>query len=157
MAITVNGRDGIDLTRIKIRLDRIGDHRQGISEILDDIGKLISQEARVMARQQDIINTARLINSIKHRISSGRNKITTTVAPVNVDYAKYQELGARRTPASRAAMFAKLREQGMIGLRPAKPGFSETQHIARPFMSPAFKRHAFKAIDMIRELFKEDV
>jgi len=124
---------------------------------LDDLGQLLSEEARVMARQQDILNTQRLINAIKHRVSSSSNKVTVTVAPEGIDYAKYQEFGARRTPASRAAMFARLRELGLLGLRTAKPGFSITTHAARPFMKPAFDRHAFKAIDMIRELFREAV
>lgn len=154
MPITVNGANGIDIIRIKARLDRIGGDREGVERVLNQMGDMLSQEARVMARQKDILSTQRLIDSIKHRIRSGSSRITLTVGPFGTDYAKFQEMGARRTPQSRRAMFAKLRELGLIGLRPAKPGFSNTVHKAREFLSPAFHRHAFKTIDMIRELFR---
>jgi len=155
MTVTVNGKEGLDIGRIMLRLDRMGADREGVRDILNEIGAMMSGEARLVARKEDILNTGRLINSIKHRITEGRNKMTVTVAPVGTFYARFQEDGARRTPASRAAMFARLRELGRIGDRGAKPGFSPTLHRPRPFMKPAFDRHAFKTIAMLRELFKE--
>lgn len=157
MPITINGSNGIDILRIKARVDKIGGDREGIEQVLAKMGDMISQEARVMARQQDIIQTSRMIDSIKHRIRSGVNRITLTVGPFGTHYAKFQELGADRTPASRRAMFARLRELGVLGLRPAKPGFSNTVHKQREFLRPAFNRHAPRTIDMIREFFANNV
>lgn len=151
----INGKEGIDIGRLIRRMDLIGSDRKDIKRILNDVGQMMSSEARMVAKREDIISTGRLINTIKHRISSQKNKITVTVGPVGTFYARFQELGANRNPASRAAMFARLRELGRIGDRGAKPGFSNTIHRPRPFLKPAFDQHAFKTIGMIRELLRK--
>lgn len=155
MGITVNGRDGINIGRVLIRLDRFGNDRSGIRRILDDMGQLLAKEARIHARGTGISQTGRMINSIRHRIRDEGDKISTTVSPEKIHYAIYQELGATRNPASNAAMFARLRELGVLGTRPRKVGFTETVHFPRPFMKPAFDRHAFKTVELVRRLLRQ--
>ena len=156
MAVTYNGKNFVDLTRIMIRFNNIGlIDKEKIGDALKNVGDLIAREARVIAKKEDILTTGQLINSINARLSFGNSRYTMTVGPKSVPYAVFQELGAQRTPASRAAMFARLREIGRLGDRGPRPGFSQVFHAPRPFMSPAFHRHAYKIIDMLREAFKE--
>jgi len=144
----------INIGRIKIKFDILGGDRSGITDVLDQIGALLAKEAKIAARNQGIVMTSRLINSIKHKISHSNNKVTVRVAPVKTPYAIYQEFGAPRTEASRRAMFGELRRRGRLGI-PGKSGFSETHHMARHFMRPAFQAHAFKTIPLLRMLLRE--
>jgi hypothetical protein len=154
MPITINGSLSIDLTRIEARLSRVTD-RDGIKQVLDEIGMLIAAEAHdeVKNPKKDIISTGKLLSKINYRISETQNKISLTVSPFGIKYALIQERGARRTPQSRQAMFAKLRETGRLGAKVGK--MSPSRHFARPFMEPAFNRHAFKTISLLRELMRK--
>lgn len=156
MAVTVNGKEGIDLGRLTLRIDRLGIHRPHVTKILEEIGAMMSGEAKLVAKQQDIMETGRLINSISHRISQRQDGVSVTVGPKSIFYARFQEDGAIRTPQSRAAMFARLRELGRIGNRGPRPGFSETIHRPRPFLKPAFDRHAFKTYSMLVDLLHRE-
>ena len=150
MPVQITGQTSIDIGRILMKMENYTEIDKVIP-VLEDIGKLLVSEARFQARSQDIINTGRLIEKIQSRISKTGTKATLTVGPKAVYYAKFQELGARRTPESRKAMFARLRELGRIGDKPAKPGFSSALHAPRPFLKPAFDKHSFRMISMLRE------
>ena len=140
--------------RINMKLNSLTDRGEKLKEALDLVGVLLTSEGRRIAKYKDIIQTERLINSIAHEVSATSDDYELEVGPRGVKYAKFQEFGARRTEASRARMFAELREMGVIGQRPARSGFTRTQHAARPFMNEALGLNRKKIAEIIINVFR---
>lgn len=125
-----------------------------VNEALLRIGLLLEAEVRQNIRRKGIIDTGRLLNSIRHEIYKKRDSVGVKVGSFGVPYAGMHEFGGPFTDPQRKAMFASLRERGKLGpsRQPGKGVVVGGRFMARPYLRPALIVHKRRILDIIRGL-----
>jgi len=138
--------------RRRIKGFDIGDPK--IKQALFRIGLLIEAETKQNIRRKGIIDTGRLLNSIKSEIYQRRDSVGVRVGSFGVPYAAQHEFGGPFTDPQRKAMFASLRDRGQLGpvRTPGKGVIQGSRFMARPFLRPAVESTKGRIISIIRGL-----
>lgn len=140
--------------RLMVRLAKLKPGSPEMMRILTRIGMRLEQETKLNIRKQAIIDTGNLFNSIRYQISQTATGMRLSVGSFGVRYAKIHEFGYPvMGPRQRAAMFARLREEGKIG-RPGKGVVFAGTFRARPYLRPAFDKVTQDFDREIRELLR---
>lgn len=102
------------------------------------LGADIVARARSNIVRERIVDTGRLLNSISFRLESSADTLTLYAGAFGVRHAALMEFGGRYTPAMMRAMFASLRNRGLLGKRPGKGLLVGGVLPPRPYLRPAF-------------------
>ncbi len=142
--------------RIRARIASLGPDSPRLREGLLRIGLLIEAEAKLNIRRKGIIDTGRLINSIRHELFKEKSAAGVRVGSFGVPYAAIHEFGGPFTDAQRRAMFASLRDRGKLGpsRTPGKGVIQGNRFIARPYLRPAVNKNRGRIIDIVREMLR---
>lgn len=143
--------------RIQAKIARFEPDSPQLREALLRIGFLLEAEAKLNARRQGIIDTGRLINSIRSQFYRRANSVGITVGSFGVPYAAMHEFGGPFTDRQRRAMFASLRDRGKLGprsVRVSKGIIQGNRFVARPYLRPALQKHRGRILDIIRDLLR---
>jgi phage gpG-like protein len=147
---------GLELERrIRTRLKKFSPDDPRMKEAMIRIGILIESQAKINVRRQGIIDTGRLVNSIRHEFYREENKVGVRVGSFGVPYAALHEFGGPFTDRQRRAMFASLKERGKLGPKRAKVDkdvASGGRFRARPYLRPALATHKNRIIAILRGL-----
>jgi len=101
---------------------------------LKHVGNLIVLEAQKNIRKKNIVDTERLLSSLRAIIT---DRGTGLRVGTDVVYAQFHEKGSTAvTDDQRKAIFARLREEGKLG-KPSKGLLSGGNFTARPYLGPA--------------------
>jgi len=127
-----------------------------LKEALLRIGFLVEAQTKINIRNQGIVDTGRLFNSIRSEYYRDGNRVGIRTGSFGVPYARQHEFGGTFTNQQRRAMFADLRDRGKLG--PGKgidKGIVQGNRIiARPYLRPAILMHTNRILDIIRGLFR---
>jgi hypothetical protein len=137
------------LTRIAKRASRFNLSSSSRQALLSRIGIKLSSEMAMNATRQNIVDFGALRQSIKYQLEAD----SVTAGSFGVRYARYHEFGATLPPRAVRAMFASMKRRHPKG-RQGKGVFKGNPRDggtlrARPFVSPAFKRHSQWVIDEV--------
>ena len=142
--------------RILARIGKFGPDSPELREALLRIGLLVEAEAKITARRKGIVDTGRLINSIRHELYRTRTTAGVRVGSFGVPYAAMHEFGGPFTDRQRKAMFASLRDRGKLGpVRKEGKGIIQgNRFVARPFLRPSIIKHKSRIAEIILGLFR---
>lgn len=119
------------------------------------IGLLLETEAKQNIRRKGIIDTGRLLNSIRMELFKTPSSAGVRVGSFGVPYAAQHEFGGPFTDPQRRAMFASLRDRGRLAGPVRNPGkgiIQGNRFVARPYLRPALLTHRNRILDIIRQL-----
>lgn len=138
--------------RRRVKTLRITDPKA--REALLRIGLLIEAEAKQNIRRKGIIDTGRLLNSIRSELFQTPDRIGVRVGSFGVPYASMHEFGGPFTDPQRRAMFSSLRDRGRLGpvRSPGKGIIQGNRFTARPYLRPALQVHRNRILNIIRGL-----
>lgn len=141
-------------SRLNIKLAKMKPDSPEMRRLLTTIGLRLVQETKLNVRKEGIIDTGNLFNSIQMRIQETPSGNKLSAGAYGVPYAAIHEFGgADMGPRQRAAMFARLREEGKIG-RPGKGVVFGGTFRARPYLRPAFQKVTQDLDRMLRNLIR---
>ena len=142
--------------RIQQRLRRFEPDDPRLRETLLRIGLVLESEAKLNVRRQGIIDTGRLLNSIRAEFYRKRTSAGVLVGSFGVPYAAMHEFGGPFTDVQRRAMFAALRDRGKLGpvREPGKGVIQGNRFVARPYLRPSLLRRRDWIVSQIRALFR---
>lgn len=118
---------------------------------------LIITQAKLNVRRKRIVDTGRLLNSLRYefiRPTEGSD-IRLLIGSFGVPYAAIHEFGGVFTDRQRRAMFANLRDQGKLGNSKNKGVIKGKRFGKRPYLTPAYRKHRERVIDLITQAFEE--
>lgn len=131
-----------------------------VRQALLRIGMVLKAEIRQNVVRQKIIDQSGLLNSIDYRLDQSKTIARLEVGSFGIRYAARNEFGGSMTPNQVRGMFAGIRERGkvpgriggkgIVTINKGQTGYWEP----RPFMRPAFKKHAGFIVDLLREIGK---
>lgn len=149
LKVDPNTRRVIDA--IKQRLKTTTDQFEpNVRNALQQVGILISREAAINARRQGMIDSGRLINSIRYEFFIENNRQGIYVGSFGVPYAAINEFGGPFTERQRRAMFAAMSRRGGSP-RPSKGVIMGDHWRARPYLRPAITANTSRIVDILRE------
>lgn len=118
---------------------------------LTEIGILVSREAKINARRKRIIDSGRLINSIRYEFFTENNKPGILIGSFGVPYAAINEFGGPFTDRQRRAMFAALGRAGKLKKNYAPKGvIVGNRYRKRPYLIPAVRENTNRIVDILR-------
>lgn len=140
--------------RIRAKIKRVDPDSPKMREALLRIGLLVETEAKLNIRRRGIVDTGRLLNSIRHELYRKRSAVGVRIGSFGVPYAAMHEFGGPFTDKQRRAMFAALRDRGKLGptRKPGKGVIQGNRFMARPYLRPAVRKHRKRIADIIRSL-----
>ena len=144
--------------RIRSRLSRFDPESPELKAALMRIGILIESQAKINLRRAGIIDTGRLINSIRHELYTKGTKVGVRAGSFGVPYAALHEFGGPFTDRQRRAMFASLRDRGKLGPKSAKVDKNVIEggrFRARPYLGPAVLAMKPRIMEILRGLLKK--
>lgn len=137
--------------RVIERLKRLNPNSLELREALLRIGIMLETEIKFNIRRKQIVDTGRLLNSIKHELYIKGTTAGVQVGAFGVPYAAQHEFGGPFTDHQRRAMFASLRRTGKLQRQKANKGVIRgNTFAARPFMRPAVRVLQPRIIDILR-------
>lgn len=147
-----------DLTaRIQNRIQKLKPGNDELRKAFTRIGILISSDAKLNVRKHGLIDTGRLINSLRYELKQNGDNLRLIIGSFGVPYAAVHEFGYKgnvNISGHRRLMvqaFGKPVDQREIEVRPHSRFMNIRQ---RPFLRPAVRKHASTAIDIIREVMR---
>lgn len=174
MAITVVESEKLAMVltqRIQRRLDRLSTNNPQMKAALLRIGHLIEGEAKQNIRQAKLIDTSRLINSIRHFVLLKGDISELTVGSFGVPYAAVHEFGFEGTVGvngySRRAHAKKEHTRTRRGGAPhsvrahevqghSVKGFSRKMSLTgHHYLGRAADKHAGRITQIIQEMFRD--
>lgn len=140
--------------RIKKHLEKYGPDSPELKEALIRIGLLLENEAKLNARRQGIVDTGRLINSIRSEFFRTKTSAGIRFGSFGVPYAAMHEFGGPFTDRQRRAMFASLRDRGKLGpvRQPGKGIIQGNRFTARPYLRPSLVKNAPRIRDILASI-----
>lgn len=119
------------------------------------MGLLIVAQAKMNIRNQGMIQTRNLLNSIGFRIDKDDGEFNLVIGAFNNAYAHIVEFGSNNiTDRVRRAMFARMREMGILK-QPGKGIIQGNVYRGRPFMRPALDGHTRQIMAFLRDAVRE--
>jgi len=135
--------------RSRIRVDK------SIEKVMFRLGSLISNQAKINIRNQGMIQTRNLLQSIGFRIDKDSGEFNLVIGAFNNAYAHIVEFGSNNiTDRVRKAMFANMREAG-IKKKPGKGVIQGNVYRGRSFMGAALDGHSRQFVAFLRDAVRE--
>ncbi len=150
MAITSNINELI--ARLQVRVTESAPNSPKLKEALTRIGLYVTASAKIEARRQGIIDSGRLINSLRYEFFQIGEVQGIHVGSFGVPYAAIHEFGGTFTDAMRKAMFANIAKRGRKG-KPSKNIIVGNRFKARPYLRPSIVKSRLFIIDTLRAAF----
>jgi phage gpG-like protein len=144
--------------RIQARLSRYSPDSPELKAALFRIAILIESQAKINIRRAGIIDTGRLVNSIRHEFYRDQDKVGVRVGSFGVPYAALHEFGGQFSDRQRRAMFASLRDRGKLGPKSVKVDKNVIEgntFRGRPYLGPAVAAMKPRIIEILRGLLKK--
>lgn len=141
------------IMRIQKRINGLTPEDPRMTAALHRIGLLISAKAKFNARRQGIVDTGRLINSLRYEIYKEGNEFGVKVGSFGVPYARLHEFGGPFTPAMRRAMFWSIKRRGGPE-RKSKGVIQGGRFRARPYLRPAVLESRMAILSALREALR---
>jgi phage gpG-like protein len=119
------------------------------------VGSVLEAEMKLNIVRHKMVNTGRLLNSIRYEVKAMGDKTQLTVGSFGVEYAAINEYGGKLTSRQIRAMFASFRGRakragkGIVRVYGDGSGY----HRARPYMRPAIAKHRNFMLDVLREAY----
>ena len=126
--------------RIGARIDKVKIGSPELNDAFIRIALRVTYKAKLNIRRHGMIDTGRLMNSIRYEFYRKGRNYGVRVGSFRVSYAAINEYGGPVTEAMRKAMFANLKERGRLGKGSANkaPTIEGNYWRPRPFLRPAF-------------------
>jgi phage gpG-like protein len=140
------------ISRIQTRFKSLDPSDRQYKQALVRVGSLLEAQIKINIRQKGIVDTGRLLNSIRYEIENQGKRSIVRVGSFGVPYAGTHEFGTTFTDKMRRGMFAALRRQGRRQRGKDKNVIVGGRFIARPFIGPALVQHRQKIRDILRSL-----
>jgi hypothetical protein len=146
--------------RIEVSVDAIRSStrlraEKSIRNAMFRAGILISNEIKVNLRNNGMIETGKLLQSIGFNIEGGGDDMTLTIGSFNNAYAHINEFGSNNvTDRMRRAMFARMREEG-VPRKPGKNVMIGNTFRGRPYMGPALHGQSDRIMAFLRDAIRE--
>ncbi len=126
---------------------------------LTRIGTFMQAAIRQNIGRYKIIDSSRLLTSIKYELEQSGDKAILSVGSYGVKYAAMNEFGGPMEPKQVIAMIIELRKKkksqskgkGIVTVNKDLTGYWQP----RPFMRGAFKQHKGFIIDMLRSVGRD--
>lgn len=125
--------------RIQERLAKYDANSPEMRSFMARIGSDIVNRARANLIKNRTVDTGRLLNSMGFRMENDGDSLSVYAGAFNIRYAKIHEFGKRYTPQMMRAMFASLKNRGLLGVRPGKNVMVGGYLPPRPYLVPAFR------------------
>lgn len=143
------------IVRLQERLAKYDASSPELQMFMARTGSEIVNIARANITKNRITDTGRLLNSIGFRMQAeGGGTLAVYAGAFNIRYAAIHEFGMRYTPLMLRAMFASLRNRGLLDKRPGKGVMVGGVLPPRPYLVPAFRsateNFAMKMRDYLR-------
>ena len=137
--------------RILTKIRRLGPDSIELRETLLKIGILLETEMKFNIRRKQMVDTGKLLNSIRHELFREQSVVGVRVGSFGVPYARMHEFGGPFTDRQRRAMFASLRRTGKLKRdRVSKGIIRGNTFVGRPFMRPAVVKHRQRIVDLLK-------
>lgn len=142
--------------RIRARINRYGPDDPKLKGALYRIGLMLEAEMKINIRRKGIVDTGRLLNSIRTELYKKHRKVGVRVGSFGVPYAAQHEFGGPFTDRQRRAMFASLRDRGKLGpvRQPGKGVIVGNRFRARPYARPAVRKHYRRILEILKDLVR---
>lgn len=122
------------------------------------VGAVLEAETKLNIRRWGMVNTGRLINSIRYQVRElGGEKMELAVGSYGIDYAAMNEYGGRMSRRQIRAMFASFAGRApragknVVSIYRDGSGYFK----ARPYLRPAIDKHRKFMLDLIRQAYLE--
>ena len=139
--------------RIATRLNRVGPNDPNMKAALTRIGLIVSSETILNIRRADLIDTGRLINSIRYELFQDGSRVGINVGSFGVPYAVVHEFGYNgvvQVPThTRTISKAFGRNIAPVSFQ-VSPHSRSVNIKAKWFLRNAVRRHKEYVIDTIR-------
>jgi len=141
------------MQRAKDFADPLGNPEQ--LRALTTIGLIVENTAKANIRAHGMVDSGRLMNSLKHEVmSQGRGEATVKVGTEGVVYARMNEYGGPFLPHQRRAMFASLSAAGRLDkVKAGKGVIVGDRWLPRPYLRPALNDNRKKILAIIDKAF----
>lgn len=125
------------VTRLAARFEPLRNDSPELYEAFNRIGLLVSAKAKMNVRRYGMIDTGRLINSLRHEVYKTQEGIGVKVGSFGTPYAAIHEFGGPFTEQMRRAMFADLARRGRLKKGGGKGVIRGNYIPPRPYLMPA--------------------
>lgn len=143
------------IAKIQARVQALRPNGPKMKEALTRIGLYVSSVAKVNVRKQNLIDTGRLINSIRYEFFKDGKDQGVQVGSFNVPYAATHEFGFRgvqRVPTYTRRMTKVFGRKLDSPINVSVGAHTRKMNIkARPYMRPALKSSQTFIVDTLRE------
>lgn len=137
---------------ISQRFERFATDSPQLHAALTQIAVLFQARARINIRRYGMIDTGRLINSIRYQFYKNGDNQGIEMGSYGVPYAAIHEFGGAFTAQMRRAMFANLARMGRRRKNYQSKGVIRDNYIrARPYIRPALVSMRPFTISILRE------
>lgn len=173
MGISVEGSGNL-IARLRAIRENMQPDNPEMRKALERIGLLIVAQAKANIRSQGLIDTGRLLNSVRHEFFKTANEAGVLIGSFGVPYAAIHEFGGTIRPKRAQYLTIPLgpkykgRFASQFNLKAVKmknnlflvdPETGEAGYVlkksvtlrARPYLNPAVLRHREDAVTLIRE------
>jgi phage gpG-like protein len=145
------------IARLTVKANAAGPDSPQLKAALTRIGATISAEATLNVRRRGLIDTGRLINSIKFELFVENNVQGVKVGSYNVPYAAIHEFGFQGSVSVRSysrtltQVFGKRVNPRIVDVRPHER-FMRIP--ARSYLRPAVQKYNNMIIDVLRQAMR---
>lgn len=155
MGISSNASELVQ--RLKARIEKTRPDSPEIRTALTRIGATVSSQAIINVRRHNLIDTGRLMNSIRYEFFQAQNVPGVKIGSFGVPYAAVHEFGFQGTVSIRAhkrlitKVFGKPVSPREIDIKPHQRMMMVRE---RPYLRPAVRTHRETIINVLREALK---
>lgn len=118
------------------------------------IGLQISALAKLNIQRWGMIDTGRLLNSIRYELFQNGSNVGVEVGSYGVPYAAILHFGGAFTDEMRKAMFASMKARKSKVSRPSKGFLKKGRFPQRPYLTKALVQSRAMVIDTLRNAMK---
>jgi phage gpG-like protein len=146
------GKNGDLVSRLAARFEPLRRDSPHLYEAFTRIGMLVSAKAKMNVRRYGMIDTGRLVNSLRYQIHKTDSGLGVKIGSFGVPYAAIHEFGGPFTEQMRRAMFAELARRGRRGQGKNKGVIRDNYIRKRPYLRPAVNSSRPFMVSILRKV-----
>lgn len=144
------------IARMNVLAKNISGDSPNIHNALLRIAMMIIAKAKVNVRRHKMVDTGRLINSLRWEFYRNGDEQGVYIGSFGVKYAAMNEFGGKMTERQRRAMFATLKDRApRASKRVIIKSGSEWRWRPRPYLRPALVDSQKYIVETIREYLRQ--
>ena len=156
--LKISRRDALIDFIAKMR-QRVSPDSTAVQVALTRAAFLITNQAKINIRQQRLIDTGRLLNSVRHEFFRTEEGQGVRVGSFGVSYAAIHEFGFQGSVRVRGHTRLMTKAFGRVLQKPVvarvSPHVRQMRMPARPYLGPAFERHKDRVAEIISEALRK--